>query len=182
MIVVAIKARREGEDEFGDAPIKPLRRQHHRHGEHLPADHAVAVAEPRREHWVIVDVTHIGRPIEPERPVDGVEIGVLQRQVRRRRDIGQRRHHRGDQRGLRQRAEHEHHLRIAPLRRCGIGVGKAAVDADIADGDRHARQRQRKVGDQEAQRQHGGDGGANEPIELEKPPRGFHLGRQSRSR
>ena len=182
MIVVAIKARPKAKMNSAMRRIKPLRRQHHRHGEHLPADHVVAVAEPRREHRVSVDVTHIGRPIEPERPVDGEEIGVLQRQVRRRRDIGERRHHRGDQPDLRQRAEHEHHLRIAPLRRRGIGVGEAAVDADIADRDRHARQRQRKAGDEETQRQHRGDGGANEPIELEKPPRGFHLGRQRRSR
>lgn len=175
MIVVTIQGRAEGEGEFLDAPIAVRRRQHDRNGEKRPADHGVAVVEPSGERRVFVDVTYIGAPVETERPVDGEQVGILHRQVGRRRDIGERRHDGSDQHDLRRAAEDEHHLRIAPLRRHRIGVGKAGVKPDIGDRNGEAGQLEREVRQRQAERQHDSHGADENPIEQEEPPRGLHV-------
>jgi len=101
-----------------------------------------------------VDEGDIGRPVEMQRAVEGEKIGVLHRQICRGRDVGERRHDRGDQDDLRGAAEDEHHLRIAPQRRPGIGVRKAAVNSDIADGNREPGQFDGEVREYQAQREH----------------------------
>ena len=71
------------------------------------------------------------------------------------------------------RAEHEHDLRIAPHRRARIGVRKAGVKADIADGDRQPGQLEREVRERKAERQQRAHVADDDPVDQEEAPGGF---------